>query len=93
MIELESKILQRVAPLFRGIPHNVPLVYGVIEGNSPRRVFVDREDDPTSTLLHIPPYQVKSIPYSRVRWLLVVMIRNLPVAGYAFSKTGNQGIV
>jgi hypothetical protein len=56
MIELESKILQRVASLFRGIPHNVPLVYGVIEGNSPRRVFVDREDDPTSTLLHIPPY-------------------------------------
>ena len=34
MIEFESKKFQRVASLFRGIPHNDPLVCGVIKGKA-----------------------------------------------------------
>ncbi len=51
MVELSVNALDRVVPLFVGIEHNVPLVFGVLEGHSPGRVFVDSQETPTSALL------------------------------------------
>ncbi|MCA9935653.1 MAG: GNAT family N-acetyltransferase [Anaerolineales bacterium] len=53
MIELNTNDFLTVSPLFKGIEHNESLVFSVIEGNSPGRVFVDRLDAPASVyLLH-----------------------------------------
>jgi len=51
MVELEPEAFHTVASLFAGIDHSVALVYGVIQGHSPGRVFVNRRDDPTVALL------------------------------------------
>lgn len=51
MLELASKSYVKVAPLFEGIDHNVPLVYSVIEGNSTGRIFVDCLDAPSAALV------------------------------------------
>ncbi|MFP4346499.1 MAG: GNAT family N-acetyltransferase [Anaerolineales bacterium] len=51
MIEFKATAFNRIVPLFVGIEHNVPLVFGVLEGHSPGRVFVDRREYPTSALL------------------------------------------
>lgn len=51
MIELSPHEFHTVSSLFKGIEHSVALVYSVIEGNSPGRVFVDRLDTPSSVYL------------------------------------------
>ena len=51
MVELAAASIHTVAPLFGGIDHSVALVYAVLEGNSPGRVFVGARDNPTSALL------------------------------------------
>ncbi|MBN1873989.1 MAG: GNAT family N-acetyltransferase [Anaerolineae bacterium] len=50
-MELTPNEFYTVAPLFAGIGHNVALVYAVIEGNSPGRIFIDRPGDPLSALV------------------------------------------
>jgi GNAT superfamily N-acetyltransferase len=51
MIELSANAIDRAMPLFVGIEHNVPLVFGVLEGHSSGRLFVDSQAAPTSALL------------------------------------------
>jgi len=51
LVELEPEVFHSVAPLFAGIDHDVALVYGVVQGHSPGRIFVDRRGDPTGALL------------------------------------------
>ncbi|MCP5101388.1 MAG: GNAT family N-acetyltransferase [Chloroflexi bacterium] len=48
MQELNSNQFHLVTSLFNNIDHNIAVVYSVIEGNSPGRVFVDRIDTPTT---------------------------------------------
>lgn len=51
MIELPPADFATVMPLFREITHNVPLVYGVLDGCSPGRVLADRSHHPTAALV------------------------------------------
>jgi len=51
MIELDPYKFHTVSPLFDEIDHNVALVYSVIEGNSPGRIFVDHPHSPSSAFL------------------------------------------
>ena len=51
MIELNASEFHRVTPIFRDIDHNIAVVYSVIEGNNPGRVFADNALAPTSALL------------------------------------------
>ena len=52
MIEIEPSSYSGVAPLFAGIRHNIPVVYSVLEGNSPGRVFVDDTAAPRLALIY-----------------------------------------
>lgn len=52
MFELEPADFHKVFPIFRQIDHNIAIVFSVIEGNTPGRVFVDNHQSPTSALLY-----------------------------------------
>ena len=52
MIELLSADIHLVTPIFQSIDHNVAVVFSVLEGNSPGRVFVDKVQSPTLALLY-----------------------------------------
>lgn len=52
MIEIEPSWNPGLAPLFAGIRHNIPVVYSVLEGNSPGRVFVDDAAAPRLALVY-----------------------------------------
>ncbi len=51
MKELNFSEFHNVAPLFDGIDHSVALVFSVLEGSSPGRVFVDDLKSPRVALL------------------------------------------
>ena len=51
MRELSAAEYHIVDPIFREIEHSVAIVYAVIEGNSPGRVFVDDLPAPRSAFL------------------------------------------
>ncbi len=52
MIELAPASIQVVTPLFQSIDHSRAVVFSVLEGNSPGRVFVDNVQSPTLALLY-----------------------------------------
>jgi RimJ/RimL family protein N-acetyltransferase len=52
VIELAPSSIQVVNPLFQSIDHSQAIVFSVLEGNSPGRVFVDGEKNPTVALLY-----------------------------------------
>ncbi|MEC9489248.1 MAG: GNAT family N-acetyltransferase [Halanaerobium sp.] len=52
MYELMKADYHKVRPLFCGINHNIPVVYSVIEKNSPGKIFVDNHEEPKSALLY-----------------------------------------
>jgi len=51
MLEMDASQFQRVIPLFRQIEHSIAIVFSVLEGNSPGRVFVDKLDQPSCAFL------------------------------------------
>ncbi len=51
MIELDASEFHKVTPIFRDIDHNIAVVYSVIEGNNPGRIFADNPLAPTSAFL------------------------------------------
>lgn len=51
MIEICASEFGKVIPIFRNIDHSVAIVYAVLEGNSPGRVFVDDSATPSSAFL------------------------------------------
>jgi RimJ/RimL family protein N-acetyltransferase len=51
MQELSSSEFDRVRPIFDRIENSRPIVYSVIEGNTPGRIFVDRPDPPATAVL------------------------------------------
>jgi GNAT superfamily N-acetyltransferase len=51
MIEISSSEFNKVIPIFQNINHSVAIVYAVLEGNSPGRVFVDDLATPSSAFL------------------------------------------
>lgn len=53
MIELPDYRYHIASPLFAGIPHNTALVFGVLEGSTPGRVFVDECDTPSAALVTV----------------------------------------
>ena len=53
MIELGPSEFAAVAPLFATIDHNVAIVFSVLEGNAPGRVFVDDPGQPRSAFLSV----------------------------------------
>jgi len=52
MREIDAEIYPAAARLFAGIRHNIPVVYSVLEGNSPGRVFVDDAAAPRLGLIY-----------------------------------------
>ncbi len=52
MLELSPTDVFRVAPLFQSIDHSQAIVFSVLEGNNPGRVFVDDAKAPTVALLY-----------------------------------------
>lgn len=52
MIEIEATLYAKAEPLFAGITHNIPVVYSVLEGNSPGSVFVDDPQAPQLALIY-----------------------------------------
>jgi hypothetical protein len=53
MIKLEPSEFATVAPLFSGIDHNIAIVFSVLEGSAPGRVFVDDPGHPQSAFLSV----------------------------------------
>ncbi|NSW52593.1 MAG: GNAT family N-acetyltransferase [Anaerolineae bacterium] len=53
MQELHPFKLQLALPLFAEIPHSVPIVFALLEGNAPGRVFVDDPARPALALLSV----------------------------------------
>ena len=51
MLELQPNEIWKSAPLFRDIPHSRAIVYAVLEGHSPGRVWVDDAGQPANALL------------------------------------------
>ncbi|MCA9977564.1 MAG: GNAT family N-acetyltransferase [Anaerolineales bacterium] len=51
MIEIDLSNYNKVIPLFRHIDHSIAIVFAVLEGNSPGRVFVANASQPTSAFL------------------------------------------
>jgi RimJ/RimL family protein N-acetyltransferase len=51
MFELDASQFQQVIPLFAPIEHSIAIVFSVLEGNSPGRVFVDQPDQPSCAFL------------------------------------------
>jgi len=51
MYELNQASFTQAAPLFAAIDHNRAIVYAVLEGNSPGRIFVDHPRQPTCAFL------------------------------------------
>jgi RimJ/RimL family protein N-acetyltransferase len=52
MHELSPGDIALITPLFDSIGHSQAIVYSVLEGNSPGRIFVDDLKNPTVTLLY-----------------------------------------
>lgn len=51
MIEINASEYGKVIPIFQNINHSVAIVFAVLEGNSPGRVFVDDLATPSSVFL------------------------------------------
>ena len=51
MQELAQGAFDSVRPIFQNIEDNRAIVFSVIEGNNPGRIFVDRPDGPSTALL------------------------------------------
>ena len=51
VIELNHSEFNIAEPLFAGIQHSQAIVYAVLEGNSPGRIWVDKAQQPTCALL------------------------------------------
>ena len=52
MIELPLSQFSLAIPLFQGISHSAAIVFAVLEGRGPGRMFVDRAEAPHSALLY-----------------------------------------
>jgi RimJ/RimL family protein N-acetyltransferase len=51
MYELDSQEFDRARPIFEGIQHDRAIIFAVIEGNTPGRIFVDHPQHPRVGLL------------------------------------------
>jgi len=51
MYELAKSEFDKVRPIFQSIEDSRPIVFSVIEGNTPGRIFVERPDNPSIALL------------------------------------------
>jgi len=53
MYELAKMEYGKVLPIFENIEINRPAVFGVIEGNTPGRIFIDHREKPTTTFIFV----------------------------------------
>lgn len=51
MKEIPTSQAHLIRPIFQNIPHNAAVVFSLIEGNTPGRIFVDRPEAPQSALI------------------------------------------
>lgn len=51
MQEIPGSDFERVKPLFDHLPFHRPVIFAVLEGTQPGRVFVDRAIDPTAVVM------------------------------------------
>jgi hypothetical protein len=74
MIELNINEFHKVIPIFEGIDHNQAVLFSVIEGNNPGKVFIDDMNNPKTAL-------TKALLYfhfqnaGEINWILYLLIK------------------